>query len=152
MIFMDDFRKRMQRRQIILVCGLLGACCAILLSRHYEKAPSASEFLRGFAEGFQTGIIAVTLLLPAFFIFRNTFAMRDPERLKRLYISETDERKLMIMQKSGSDGMNVIMYGLAVGAAVAGNFNDTVFFTLLGACLFVTLVRGIMKLYYNLKY
>lgn len=149
---MDEFKKRMQGRQLLLIGGLLGACTAVMFSRNYEKAPSASEFLHGFTEGFQVGIIIALFGFLTFFFFRNILAMRNPERLKRLYISETDERKLLIMQKSGSSGMNIVMYGLAVGTAVAGNFNDTVFFTLLGACLFVTSVRGFLKLYYRKKY
>jgi len=149
---MDDFKKKLQGRQLVLAAGLLCACCAVLLSRNFPKEPSASEFLQGFTAGFQSGIIAVLVGFLVFFFVRNIFVMRNPERLKRLFISETDERKLFIMQKSGSSGMNIVVYGLAVGTAVAGNLNDTVFFTLLGACLFVTMVRVALKLYYRTKY
>jgi len=148
---MEEFKKKIQRRQFLLLIGLLGACCLVMLTRNYEKAP-ASEHLQSFTEGFQVGAIIALFGSLIFSFIRNVLAMKNPEKLKKLYISETDERKLMIMQKSGSDGMNIVMYGLAVGTAVAGNFNDTVFFTLLGASLFVTLVRCFMKLYYFKKY
>jgi uncharacterized membrane protein len=123
-----------------------------MLSRYYEKAPSSPESFQGFTEGFQVGIIVALFGFLLYFFIRNIIAMRNPDRMKKLYISETDERKLLIMQKSGSDGMNIVMYGLAVGSAVAGNFDDTVFFALLGACVFVALVRGLLKLYYQKKY
>jgi uncharacterized membrane protein len=149
---MEDFRKKMYIRQVLLICGLFGACCLVMLTRQYEKVLSVSEFLQGFVEGFQVGIIVALFGFMIFCFIRNVAAMKNPDRMKRLYISETDERKLMIIQKSGSDGMNIVMYGLAVGTAVAGNLNDTVFFTLLGACLFVILIRGFMKLYYYKKH
>ena len=149
---MDEFKKKLKSQQVVLTAGLLFACAALGLSRHYVKEISASEFLQGFVAGFQVGIVASIFGILIVFIMRNIRAIRTPERLKRLYISETDERNLFIKQKSGSAGMNIIVYGLAVATAVAGNINDTVFFALLGACLFVVSVRGFLKLYYRNKF
>ena len=149
---MDKFKKKLQGQQLLLVTGLLCACCAVLLTRNYEKESSTSEYLQGFIEGFQTGIIVALVGALIFFISRNFMAVNVPERLKKLYISETDERKLFIKQKSGSVGMNIVMYGLAVGTATSGNINDTAFFSLLSACIFVAIVRAFLKLYYRKKY
>lgn len=149
---MDEFKKNLQYRQTLLMSGFVCANSAIMLTRNFVKETFASGHLQGFIEGFQIGILLVLLGVLVFFFVKNIIAMRSPEQLKRLYISETDERKQFIKQKSGSVGMNIVMYGLALGTAVAGNLNDTVFFTLLGACLFVTLIRGFFKLYYRNKY
>ena len=148
---MEDFKKKLQSRQLLLVCGLLFACSTVMLSRNFLKE-TISEYSQGFIEGFQIGILMALLVTLFFFMIRNFLAIRDMERLKRLYISETDERKLLIKQKSGSFGMNIVMYGLAVGTAISGNINDIVFFTLIGACMFVTMVRAFFKLYYRNKY
>lgn len=149
---MDEFKKKLQSQQLLLVSGLLGACSAVLLTRNYAKEVLTSVYLQGFIEGFQVGSIVALFGALIFFIIRNIIAIKNPERLKKLYISETDERKLLIKQKSGSVGMNIIMYGLAAGTAISGNINDIVFFSLLGACMFVTLVRVSLKLYYRNKY
>ncbi len=149
---MENFKKKLISRQLLLISGLLGACSAVMLTRNFAKEAAVSERIQGFIEGFQVGILMTLVITLIFFLVRNIMAMRDSERLKKLYISETDERKLFIMQKSGSIGMNIAMYGLAVGTAVSGNINDTVFLTLLGACLFLTLIRGFFKLYYRNKY
>ena len=149
---MDEFRKMLIARQLLLTAGLLGACSAVMLTRNYVKATSASETAQAFIGGFQVGILAILLGALLYFIIRNILAMRDQERMKKLYVYETDERRKFIRQQSGSMGMNIILYGLAAGTVVAGNFNDTVFFTLLGACLFVSLVRSFLKLYYRKKY
>ena len=149
---MDEFKKKLIAQQLLLTVGLLGACCAVMLTRNYVKAASASETVQAFIEGFQVGILVALLGALLYFIIRNILAMRNQERMKKLYVSETDERRQFIRQQSGSVGMNIVLYGLAAGTVVAGNFNDTIFFALLGACLFVSLVRGFLKLYYRKKY
>jgi len=149
---MEDFKKILRNRQILLVAGLLCACGLILFSRNYVKITLMTEHIPEFISGFQAGIISGIFGCLAFFIIRNIAAFRNPDRLKKLYISETDERKLFIRQKSNSAGMNIITYGLALGTAVFGNINDTVFLTLLAACFFVVAIRGFLKIYYRRKF
>lgn len=150
---MEEFKKKLRGRQILLVSGLLGACLATYLSaRFYEKEETASEFARGYISGFQVGILLALMGTLLVFIVKHVMALRSPERLRELYISETDERKLLIKQRAGSVGMNIASYGLVAGTVVAGNINDTVFFSLFGASLFVATVRGFLKLYFRNKF
>ena len=131
---------------------MLFACFVFILSSRFEKVETAPEFMRGFIDGFQVGVAACLLGVMIIFAVKYFIAISRPDRLKKLYIFETDERRIFIKQKTGNLGMNFVIYGLAVGTSVAGNLNNTVFFSLLGACLFATSVRGVMKLYYNRKY
>ena len=149
---MEEFKKRLVHRQQLILAGLLFACFALIFSSRFEKAETVSEFIRGFIDGFQVGISACLLGVLIIFAVKYFIAISRPDRLKNLYIFETDERRIFIKQKTGNIGMNIIIYGLAVGTAVAGNLNNTVFFSLLGACLFVTSILGVMKLYFNRKY
>jgi hypothetical protein len=149
---MEEFKRKMKWRQITLGLASTVALSAIFLTSRLIEAPVRGDSIDGFIDGFQTGFTLAFFFIVMFFMLRNLTALKDPDKMKKLYISETDERKLFILQKSGSDGMNVIIYGLSVGTAVAGNFNDTVFFTLLAALFFVISVRGFLKLYYRVKY
>ena len=149
---MESFRKKLINRQSLLVAGLLFATAALIFTGRFEKETPASERLRGFIDGFQVGIAVCLLVVLIIFAVRHFLAIRDSDRMKKLYIAETDERRLFIKQKTGDIGMNVVLYGLIIGTAVSGNINDTVFLTLLGASLFVTAVRGFLKIYYNKKY
>ena len=148
---MEEFKKKLLYRQLLIWAGMLFACFAFIFSGRFEKAETASEFLRGFIDGFQVGLAACLLGVLIILAVKYFITISRPDRLKNLYIFETDERRMFIKQKTGNIGMNIIIYGLAVGTTVAGNLNDTVFFSLLGACLFVSAVRGVMKLYYNMK-
>jgi len=145
---MEQFKKRLVVQQICLAIGITLLIAVFIVSLNIESTPSAAGH---FIEGFQAGITVTLVGLFVFLIVRARVAIKDADKLRKLYISETDERTLLIRQKSGSAGMNIVMYGLIIGAFVAGNFNEVVCLTLLGACLFVGLVRGFFKLYYRVK-
>ena len=149
---MENFKKQLFSRQVLLIAGLLFATAALVFTGRFEKEAAAPENLRGFIDGFQIGIAAGLLAVLLMFAVKHFLAIRNPDRMKKLYIAETDERRLFIKQKTGDIGMNIISYGLVVGTAIAGNIHDTVFLTLLGASLFVTTVRAFLKIYYNIKY
>ena len=150
---MEEFKKQLQRRQQILACALLFTSSALTLSRRFLTTQAAEQFISpSMVYGFQAGLVTALLACGIFLLIRNGMFLKNPEQLKKLYIAETDERTLLIRQKSGSVGMNFTLYGLAVGAAVAANLNVTAFFTLLGATFFVALVRLALKLYYRNKY
>jgi len=145
---MEQFKKKLIAQQYFLVIGIIGLIIVFVFNIVRESAPSATGH---FIEGVQAGF---TIPLAGVFIFlfcRTLSATKNPDKLRKLYIAETDECTMLIRQKSGSAGMNIVMYGLTLGAFVAGSFNETVFFTLLGACIFVGLVRGFFKVYYRIK-
>jgi len=135
---MEQFKRKLIMQLNFLAVGVIGLIFVFIFGLTHESAPSA---IGHFIEGVQTGILLVAAGALAVFIHRTLIAIKNPDKLKKLYISETDERILLIRQKSGSVGMNIVMYGLTIGAFIVGNFNDIVFFTLLGVCLFVGLVR-----------
>lgn len=145
---MAEYKKKVINRLRLMVTGLLGAAAAILFSARYEK-PETSEFFSGFVGGFQSGLAICFLGVLIVLSVRYIITLRNPEKLKKQYVSETDERKLFIKQKTGDVGMNIIIYGLMVSTAVSGNINDTVFLTLLCATAFVSSVRAFLKIYYN---
>ena len=149
---MDKFRKKLKIRLLTQITGLICACAAFLFSFNLPKRTSDSDLVYAFEAGFETGIFASFVCLLVLLIIRTSAAIMKPERLKKMYIAETDERILFIRQKSGSVGMSIILYGLVLGTIVAGNLDYTVFFTLLGACMFVGLIQGFLKFYYWKKY
>ena len=149
---MDAFKKQLSVRLGLLTSGLLVICISLTLSGHYEKPASESEMMQGFISGFQVGIAVALLLVMLFFVIRYIRAINNSERLRRLYIVETDERNVLIRQKTGSIGIHITNYGLILGTVVAGNINDVAFLTMLAASLFVGLVHVFLKLYYRRKY
>ena len=150
---MQEYAKKLKSRLILMCCAFLGTCAALLFSSNLAAAKNfALDYPKDFMAGFQTGIAAGLLGILIFFAVRYALALKNEEKLKKLYIAQTDERKALIMQKSGSVCLNVSMFGLMLAGAIAGNFDSRVFFSLVGASLFIALVRGALKLYYFKKY
>ena len=149
---MDNFKKQITVRLNLLILGLGVTSLSLILSSRYNKPASESELMQSFISGFQVGIAAALLLVMFYFVIRFARAITNSERLRQLYITETDERNALIRQKTGSIGMNVTNFGLILGTVVAGNINDTAFLTMLAASLFVGLVHAFLKIYYRRKY
>ena len=149
---MDAFRKKVKTR--ITICGglvLIGTALIVInrfLGEHIGIGFDPSETMLD-SHAFNLGLICAFIFIVVFRIHKYSTALRNDEKLKKLYIAETDERTLLIMQKSGSIGMNASIVGLILGASISAYFNVTIFFSLLGACLFISVIRGLLKLYYH---
>lgn len=146
---MAEFRKSVKVRMIL--AGIAVACVAAIyavLMLCQGWPPNIPDSARGFQLG---ALLGLELLLVLYGV-RCLLSMRDDTALRKRYIWENDERRKMILQKTGSVGMLGCTLGLGTATVVAGFFSQTVFFTLLGATLFVSLVRGALKLYYMKKY
>ena len=150
---MEAFKKKLQRRAVVLIGGMVMVWIAYIISFQafltgYHSQNIIDNIRSGFLFGVGVGIYAIML----YFFVQAACAIKNTEKLKRLHIAETDERKQYIKQKSGAFLAQITGFGLALGAIVAGGFNDVVFFTLLGACYFVLIIHAILKVYYRLKY
>jgi len=107
-----------------------------------------SDFIAGFCMGLCIGIAFVVI----FYMLKCIAALRNEEKFKKLFVKENDERIKMIQSKAGSSGITIAVGGLLLGAMVAGYYDKAVFFTLVGATVFISLVVSLMKAYYWKKY
>ena len=152
---MDTFRKKVKVRVaaggVMLIIGAAFVIMIVLFGERITRAEGPG-FLRDFAFGFSFGLICAFLVVAVFYISRSFAALSNEEKLKKLYIGETDERNLLIQQKIGKIGLNASMIGLFIGASVSAYFDLTLFFTLAGTCLFVSAIKSALKLYYRNKY
>jgi len=144
---MDKFRSVLKRR--LALAGVYSAAVLLLIGigAAAGRAYAVADFIVGFNSGLCIGIQAVMI----YHMARYQAALKDPEKLKSLYIEEHDERNRFIEAQIGGAGINVILGGLALGTVVSGFLNETVFFALLGALLFSVSVKGALKLYFYKK-
>jgi len=148
---MEKYRNSLKKRLIFMCLGTALFAAANVLMLVFLDI-SGDEHRRGFIIGFQMGLGCCALGFLISFIIKYSSAMRSDEKLKKMQIDESDERKQLIYQKSGSSGMNFAMFGLAAASIAAGYFDFTVFITLICACFFVSLTRASLKIYYRRKY
>lgn len=145
---MEKFKQTLKRRLLFasLYCAAVLALAALGIFRPGDA--HVSDYIAGMSLGMCTGIAVVAI----YFMIQIIRALRNEEKLKKLYISETDERLALIRTKAGGTGTVLSIAGLWLGAMVAGYLNATVFFTLVGAALFVSLVVVCLKGYYWVRF
>lgn len=148
---MENFKKKLIRNSVVLgTLTLLFIAANIAL--FIFATPKGEEFVVGFVHGVQTGLALVLVIYLVVRIVKFTSAYGSEEKLRKLYIEQNDERMSLIRLHSGSFPLTIAVCVLAGAAVIAAYFNTTVFFTLLGACYFVSLFSSAMKFYYRNKF
>ena len=144
---MEQFRKTLKRR--LTFASLYNALVLLCLTAGYAVARRFA--LPDIAVGFTCGVMVGLQMVMIYFMSKIHRALKDEEKLQALCIEENDERSRFIEAKIGGSGVSIILGGLLLGTVVSCYFDQTVFFTLLGALFFCLLVRGTLKIYYRSK-
>lgn len=135
--------------------GLLLAASFFLLIYHLGTCfPTQvnDEMFYNFFEGFQLGLIVTMLVVSFSILVRWMFVLSSEQRLVRMYIEEHDERAALIDQKAGSRAYYLsCVLSMIIIAVAAGYINATVFFTIIGCVLLMTVIRLILRAYYSRK-
>lgn len=146
---MKDFRVVIARRRWILTGLNFVAAFAIvglfLLRRNFIVGDDSN--MNDMIDGVRVGLLLGMEVIFLMKIQKTIKALGNEEQLRKLYIQETDERNTYIIQKTGSIGFNIALFGLAFAMFAASFFNMDVCLTLLGATLFLSLIKGGLKLY-----
>ena len=145
---MEAFRKVLKQRLLLGSLYCLAVLMIIAFGVFRPGDAHGNDYIAGMSLGMCVGIAFVAI----FYLIQMVRALRNEDRLKKLYISETDERLALIRSKAGGTGLAFSVGGLLLGAMVAGYFSADVFFSLVGAALFITLVVGCLKGFYWFKF
>ena len=155
---METYREKLKIQNVTLavacvilavfcVLGFLGEAGIVNLTPAAGDSHWQSQW-RGFISGASLGILALLL----FGLSRNLLALRDENKLKKLYIKESDERQAQICTLAMSAAMRASLVLGLVAVIVAGYFSVTVSLTLLASLFAVSLVTIGFKLYFMRKY
>jgi len=150
---METFRQKLKARVIglaavILMMNIVYLVLLVFGDRLSILPGVIPEYMRAFTSGALSGLslfLVIRLIIAA-------VSLRSPEAVKSRYIKENDERKNMIANKTGSLGFQIVGVGLGFAAVIAGFFDQTVFFTLITALLFLVLVKAALRVYFSRKY
>lgn len=156
---MEKFRKQIKRRlrTNVVLAILLVALFASLMIMDATNAWSTflpieengdNAFLAGFRTGFCTSLIGFAVVK----IIILSRALKDENKLKAMYIKETDERNLLIEQKTSTASFAVTIIGLGVACVIVSFFSRPILYTLICVILFVSIVKVAFSIYYSKKY
>ena len=135
---MEDFKRVIQRRNFILKCLIL---LAVILDIVLNIIPIDPQL--DIATSFQIGLLIGLSLLGCIGVYKYSRILKDDNELKKLEISEHDERKKMIKQKTSQSTLITVVITL---------LNQLIAFTLLCVIYSILLITIAFKIYYSKKY
>ena len=142
---MEKFRKNVEKRLQVDITVCL--CSLALYFALLFVTKGASDFAQNISMGVFIGMELVTVYnLAAAYT-----ALHNEEKLKEMYINETDERNIAIGKESSQKGSTISMVGIAMAAITAGFFDEKICITLCAVLFFSALVTIIVNLYYKRK-
>ncbi len=156
---MENYREKLKTGNFILAAASFVLALFCMFTAGGEAGlvpfltPSAGDnhwqsMWRGFCCGASFGILAMML----FILIRNLLALRNDEKLKKLYVKEHDERAIQIWTSARAASLQAFLLLGLVATVIAGYFSITVSLTLL-ACVFSTaLISLAFKIYYSQKF
>lgn len=144
---MEEFKKTIRMRANILkVCLLLSVMVNIILN--FGPIETDNEFALGFQEGLMIGLTFLALVG----LYKYLKVLKNEQELQKLYISETDERKRMIIQKMAQSSLVTIIVILLLAICIASYFNPMISIVLLCVAYGILAIILFFKIYYFKKY
>ena len=147
---MEEFRRGLFRRQFWLVGAALLVCVAMLVVTQRLVVPDGRW--GSFARGFQVGAAVAMIAVLGLFVVRNIRVLRDPDRLKQMYVAATDERTTLVQRSAGLLSMSLVAYVVPLGAVIAASLNATVCLTLCAVTALVGVAYKGSMVYYSRRY
>lgn len=135
---------------ILLLFGVLSVAGEAGLLPAFTPAAGDSHWQsqwRGFILGASVSAFAIML----FGLIRNLRAMKDEEKLKKLYIQVSDERTIQVQTSAQAAGLRTALILGIVAVVVSGYWSVTVSMTIMVCVLAVSLITVGFKLYYHRK-
>lgn len=144
---MENFRKQLKKSikiyRVVIIAAIilwLGLNISVKLNGK-SRATDSSD-----------GFCASVIVIMAINIVQYSAALKNDEKLKKLYIRETDERMRLIYEKSNSSSFMTAIIVLGLSAMVASFYSETVFYTLVAVILVIAFIQAGFSFYYRRKF
>ena len=150
---MEEFRKQVQKTLNVYRAVLIAAIVILIVLNIIEIAAVLGEKSTiDLGNGFGTGVCASVITLMIINVCRYSVALKNDEKLKKLYILETDERERLIYEKTNSSSFRAVIILLGFAAMVASFFSRPIFYTIVAIIVAIAFIQAAFKFYYRRKY
>lgn len=140
---MNQFKKKLFK-QLLLMLGLLlvSSIATIVLITSGENAHSSSFML-----GLSSSFLFIVLMM-SFNYFKIS---RDPDKLKREMIKDSDERNILIQQKVQANSFTVFVVIIALITIVLAFYNIEIMYWMASLLWVAIIVKVLLYIYYKRK-
>ena|GEM_PF-1699840 len=152
---MEKYKEKVQKitrvfTALISVCGVIAVIlCVWQLSGVSIPAVSHDKGLQDFLSGVRIGMFIGFEVVLIYRLTRYRRAIKNPDLLEKLYIQETDERTIFILQKSFSATFGISIILFAFFGIVASFWSMAVCLTLLVCAVTLGLINKCFRAYYR---
>ena len=155
---MEQYRQKLKLQNLIMGVGCLVLTVFALLALGSEMGwfsvlhPVTGDdhwqsAWHGYITGASCGVFAKMLIS----LIQNKRALKDEQKLKKLYVKENDERTMQIQTLARNTAMQILLLGGLAATVIAGYFSITVSLTNL-ACIFTASITSLLLVgYYSKK-
>ena len=98
------------------------------------------------------GVASVLLIYGVFNFVRFWTLKKDPESLEKLYRQYTDERNILIREKTSGGSFMATVFIICIAIMIFSYISIMVTLVLAGLLVVMLLVRLLLKIYYEKKY
>ena len=142
---MEDFKKKLIQKSRLIA----GFCCFALpvyigLMRFVKNA---DEFTVGLVTGMFIGIMLVSV----FNLAKIQTALNNEEKLREMYIQQTDERNIAISKETMKTSGFISVMITALAVIISGFFNPVISITLAISLVADAVITFAVRSYYNKK-
>lgn len=142
---MEDFKKKLTRKYRLVTSF---CCCALLIYFGLMRfVKGADDFAVGLVSGMYSGIMIVSI----FNLARIHKALHNEEKLKEMYINETDERNITIGKETAKTSTLISLMVTALAVIVSGFFNPVISMTLGISIMAEAVITIAVQCYYKKK-
>ena len=155
---MNEFRDKlkMQNLAIAISCFVLATFSFLAAAGeagliHFMQPAVEDTHWQSMWRGIITGASTGILIMMIVFLVRNIIALCDEQKLKKLYVKETDEREIQIWTSARATAMQIFLMAGLVAGIVAGYFSIVVSITIISCIFFHSILGLFCMLYYRIK-
>lgn len=146
------YKQAFLKRRIIRIALLVVIIVGYFFASAIAKQPSA-EHIAAFLNGFHAGTLGAFIGIAIGLAILTIRTARSPERLKKQYIKEKDERNILIRYKAMTITCLIVFLALYIAVLASSFFgNITVYCTLLAVLFFFMFVLFTSFAWYRSKH
>ncbi len=149
---MENYRTKLKHQNVIFALSAVALIVTQVLAYARVITPNAgnSHWSDGW-NGFIAGAAFAVMAFMLFGLIKNLIALKSPEKLKKQYVKENDERKIQITEKGQAQGSSAFLLSMPAAIIISGYFNIVVCITCVVVTFALSIFMIIGKVYYNKK-
>lgn len=142
---MEEFREKVKTRFKIYNLICISSLALYFVLNYLTKGAG------DFAQGLTMGIFCGSELVAVYNLVRILIALRSEEKLKEMYIQETDERNAAIQKETSRKSSAISAFVTAMAALAAGFFDEKICFVLASVLFVNALIYVAVNTYFRQK-